>query len=708
MKKRVIKLDNEPKGSRIEVLGDGQQLVAVGRHESGVPYKWAGGLPSTLPTFTRTQIDALCSTLEAKFSVAKPEPKVAAPAEHTHLTSISESDWQDLIQALRFLLPHVSDNDSWSKIGYAILSLKGSDKPARQLWLDWSRKAVGYTEGAPEAWWEAHEQETPRSDYRSIFKMARDAGWKPTVDAAQFPITSTPPVEEAIETATLAEIIPESIRPIIRVTVEGYADNLRQMSEIAYPDTFMQGNALTRLGRLNADPNIRRDSDQINLLPVTFGWAHPYLSTRAQFEQYDGRSKDWMHVKCPKDLMNVWLGQMDWPELRPLDAIARAPFVRPDGSICEDAGYDSNSRALLIPNTVYQPVNHAATRADAIAAAARLLGPFDEFPFKEPKFRSAFLCHILTEVTRLAVDTCPMFWYTAPDAGTGKSLLADMPSLIVHGVLPPRRPWNGDADELRKVLFASLLVGDRSITFDNVPSGHKIRAAELCAFITSAVWKDRRLGESATISLPNRSVVVASGNNVTPVADMARRSVVVRLAANSETMKQRTFKLPNLIPHIIKTRPQLLTDALTIVQAWCNDGAIEKRLLLPSFELWSYFCREPVVWLGFEDPCATQTETDDETQSAADVFARLRLAFADRPFTSMDVARLAGSMVDADGKLASLMKEAGCDEPNSQKHVGYWLRIMRDKVSGGMRLTNVGRNYSGAQWQLQTGSEDLA
>jgi hypothetical protein len=479
------------------------------------------------------------------------------------------------------------------------------------------------------------------------------------------------------------------------------------MNEVAYPDTFMQGNALTRLGRLNADPAIRRDSDQINLIPVSYGWAHPYLSTRARFEHFDARVKDWVHVKAPKELMQVWLGQMDWPQLRPLDAIARAPFVRPDGTICEIPGYDKTSRALLLPSTTYPSVNPQATRADAVGAASRLLEPFDEFPYAGPKFRSAFLCHVLSEVTRLAVDTCPMFWYTAPDAGTGKSMLADIPSAIAHGVLPPRRPWNGEGDELRKVLFASLLSGDRSISFDNVPSGSKVRAPELCAFITSSIWQDRRLGESTTISLPNRSVVVASGNNITPVADMARRSVVVRLVANSETMKARVFKIPNLMPYVMKMRPQLLIDALTIIQAWCNEGA-PPRLLLPSFERWSHFCRESVIWLGYEDPCATQTETDDETQSASGVFTRLRAAFADRTFSAMDVAKLAGSIGDADGELAAMMKEAGCAEPNSHKHVGYWLRLMRDKVSGGMKLMSVARDRVGAKWRLQTGSEDLA
>jgi hypothetical protein len=57
-----------------------------------------------------------------------------------------------------------------------------------------------------------------------------------------------------------------------------------------------------------------------------------------------------------------------------------------------------------------------------------------------PAARSAFVSHILTEAVRLAINCVPMFWYTAPNAGTGKTLLSEMPAMIVHGVEPAVRP----------------------------------------------------------------------------------------------------------------------------------------------------------------------------------------------------------------------------------------------------------------------------
>jgi hypothetical protein len=104
----------------------------------------------------------------------------------TQRTEISEFEWQQLLDALRHLLPHVADNDSWSQIGYALLSLQGA-RPAEQLWYDFSKKAAGYEPGAPEAWWNAHSRQTPRSDYRHIFSLARKRGWGATSSADTFP-----------------------------------------------------------------------------------------------------------------------------------------------------------------------------------------------------------------------------------------------------------------------------------------------------------------------------------------------------------------------------------------------------------------------------------------------------------------------------------------------------------------------------------------
>lgn len=700
----VVPADKEAKikPQRIELLADGQQFVAAGTHSSGVRYEWRPELPTHIPTLTIEQLNTVWTALSTAFEAAPSPTKLpdtsttSAPESVETLTVIGEDDWQALLQALRFLLPHAADNDTWSEIGYALLSLQKS-RPAEQLFTDFSRKAVGYVEGAPEQWWSAHRNQPPRSDYRHIFKLARGFGWRLQSSPDAFP-----PVERPADELDITPPPPPT-RSILRLSDALLNENVAQLSQLAYPIVYSQGNMLTRMGRENLDDEIRRNIVQLKLISVSTGWTRTHFTEIAQFMRYDGRAKDWVPCSCPGELATVWLDQGDWPQLRPLDAIARAPFVRVNGSVCDVAGYDPTSRVLYIPIVEYPPVPHQPMAAEASAALERLLAPFDQFPWYTHASRSAFAAHILTEAARLAVDRAPMFWYTAPDAGTGKSLLSEMPALIVHGAEPALRPWGVDGEELRKTLFASLLAGDRSIAFDNVPTGYKARAPELCAFLTSAVWKDRKLGVSETHEVPNRSVVSASGNNVTPVSDLARRSIVIRLDANSQGLKERKFRIPDLRSFVLANRPGLLVDALTVIRAYAiSEPPAGIPTPLPSFEQWSRLVRDPLVWLGLPDPCMTQeTETDDETFSVEGILEKLSAMFGDREFTHVDVARAVGSLVDTNGELSAIMMATGCSEPNSSQKVGYWLRSLRDKTAGGLKLVNVGVSKMGAKWQLK-------
>lgn len=244
--------------------------------------------------------------------------------------------------------------------------------------------------------------------------------------------------------------------------------------------------------------------------------------------------------------------------------------------------------------------------------------------------------------------------------------------------------------------------------FDNIPDGTKVRSAELCAFITSETWTDRKLGESSSLGIPNKMVLVGSGNNITPAGDLARRSLVVRMDANTENLKERIFKIPQLRSYVMEHRPQLLVDALTIIRAYHN--ATDKPpmpVALQSFEAWSHFCREPLLWLGLADPAVTQNETDDGRQSIGAIFEALYAQFADRPFTSLDVARLVGGISDVDGALAGLMMQHGCTEPNSALKVGYWLRGCRDRISHGLKLIHVGNVKTGVTWKFKNMNEEL-
>jgi hypothetical protein len=706
-KKRKIKLDAEKRGPAIELLADGQQFVACGTHSSGVRYQWHPELPSSIPTITLAQLDSIWKTLTDNYAMTPPmsatptvPAKVSADQTTETLTQIGDDDWQHLLACLRFLLDKVSDNDTWSEVGYALLSLAWSSRPAEQLWLDFSRKAVGYEAGAAEAWWASHRDQEPRTDYRHIFNMARQRGMKRVADPAAFE-----PVPEPDPHSDLVDVMPPEVsvgRQPVRLIGGEFSNIVKQLEDILCPYVYTQGSRLTRTTEAHTDEDIQRSADALMLIGVTRGWASTRFGQLCDFQKFISKQGEWCSVDPSGEHISAMLDLGGWNTLRPLDAIARAPFLRSDGSICDAPGYDASSRTLYVPSITFPPIPERPTRTEALAALARLREPFNEFPWKEAASESAFLSHILAEAARLAMDRCPMYIYDAPMAGTGKSTLQEMAARIVHGTEPALRPWVADEDEIRKSLYACLMAGDRSIWFDNVPDGIKIRSSVLEAFLTSAVWKDRKLGESVTSAISNKTVLVASGNNITPVAALARRCLVVRLDANTENLRERVFRIENPRRYIMEHRAQLLVDALTVIKAYlATAGTVTMPVTLPSFESWSKLAREPLIWMGLADPVVTQlNETDDETKNVGPIFERLVANFGDRTFTAGDMARIVGSLSDEKNELSDSLMQMGCAEPTNPIKVGYWLRASKDKVGAGWKLMHDGHSKHGVRWKL--------
>jgi hypothetical protein len=201
-------------------------------------------------------------------------------------------------------------------------------------------------------------------------------------------------------------------------------------------------------------------------------------------------------------------------------------------------------------------------------------------------------------------------------------------------------------------------------------------------------------------------VFSASGNNITPAGDLSRRSVVIRLDANTENLEQRRFNIPDLEAFLIRNRASLLVDVLTIIKAYAlaleADTVHGMPVPLPSFEQWSKFVREPLIWLGLPDPVETQKrEADEDKKYLRATFELLHTRFGSAEFSGVEIAHLAGGLADANGELIQALLNAGCQEPNSALKIGFWLRSNRDKVFNGQKLVAAGHYARGARWKFQ-------
>jgi putative DNA primase/helicase len=109
----------------------------------------------------------------------------------------------------------------------------------------------------------------------------------------------------------------------------------------------------------------------------------------------------------------------------------------------------------------------------------RLLeGLLVEFPFVDDVSKSVALCAIMTPVLRGAFSNAPLFFFVAPESGTGKSYLVTLISVIATGRPPAAVAGSDNKEEMEKRLGAIALEAP-PILFLNTrkrpaePDGHR-------------------------------------------------------------------------------------------------------------------------------------------------------------------------------------------------------------------------------------------
>src|SRR5262249_46812711 len=147
-----------------------------------------------------------------------------------------------------------------------------------------------------------------------------------------------------------------------------------------------------------------------------------------------------------------------------------APTLRADGSILQSSGYDDQSELLFDPgNDVFEPVPDRPTRDDAKGALDKLLAIVVDVPFSTEAHNAAWIACVLSAVGRSYIDGCvPLFAIDANIRGAGKSLLADIASIIATGRAAPRMAQPDTDAESRKVITSLLMEGTRLALIDNI------------------------------------------------------------------------------------------------------------------------------------------------------------------------------------------------------------------------------------------------
>lgn len=310
--------------------------------------------------------------------------------------------------------------------------------------------------------------------------------------------------------------------------------------------------------------------------------------------------------------------------VRVLEAITTSPVFLAGGEILSERGYNAQARLFLEPSvTVHVP--DEPTIDQARHAALVLTDLVSEYDFATPADRSAWLAGVLSPLVKSATENAPapLFLITASSAGVGKTMLAQLASLIVTGAETGVTTYNPrEAGEWSKKLTSLVKGGQPVGVFDNLDGS--IGDEGLDRLLTATTWAERILGASEAPPLPVVTTWWGSGNNTEPIRDTVRRVLPIRIETDSERPQERTFNRSNLKAYCLEYRSTYLGAALTILRAFhCAGRPAQQIPTWGSFEAWSDLVRGALVWAGCADPFATQqraARTSNEPENEAHDF----------------------------------------------------------------------------------------
>lgn len=352
-----------------------------------------------------------------------------------------------------------------------------------------------------------------------------------------------------------------------------------------------------------------------------------------------------------------------------------------------------------------------------VRAALRLIHEaLWDFPFVSPADLANCLGLLLSPVVRPAIEgPVPLAMITKPKAGTGASLIVELVAMISTGRRAEMMSAPGTDEEMRKQITSMLLAGGGQVAaVDNVEG--TFYWPSLARALTASTWRDRILGLSKIVSLPQRAVWIINGNNINPGGDLPRRCYQMRLdsrMAQPWLRPNSEFRHPQLLPWVAAHRGELLAALLTLARAWYAAGRPEADTpVIGSYEEWSRVVGGILAHAGVEDFLANLTDvyeqTDDEGRQWETFLAALLDKYGREAVTSARVAE----DLRKDAELRETLPDALAAALESgtgsfQRRLGKAFAARADTRYGDrhLRVVRVGEKRRALLWRVREGSD---
>lgn len=257
--------------------------------------------------------------------------------------------------------------------------------------------------------------------------------------------------------------------------------------------------------------------------------------------------------------------------LPPLRGVQRMPFV-----------WDGELVTLMRPNGEYhgpsglwciipESIETGWSAADALVVIEDRLG---EFPFVGDPDRANAIGMLLGLALKPAYGNGPGAVVGKPASQTGASKWAQSLGWIAQGAEPGFLTASESDDEFNKGLGAVLKESPSVILIDNL--SRAFSSDVIAAGMTSDRIRVRRLGSNDIISATTASTtILMTANNPSIAADIANRSVGIRMDAGVENPGERTgfrYELPDDVGDT-EGRRLMLSAISSIVCRWLEKGA---------------------------------------------------------------------------------------------------------------------------------------
>ena len=506
---------------------------------------------------------------------------------------------------------------------------------------------------------------------------------------------------------------PESDRPLIRLdkgSTEQVVDAVERALIASDRGLYQRGGMLVAIGEqpvMTSEGEIRGlqvyEQKEFALLEA--------MSSVAHYEKWDGRKHGYAATDVPMLIAKTFQQRVGRWNLPLLTGLATAPTLRSDGSILDTEGYDRRTGLVVDYGFVEFPkFPEHPTKQDAAAALGVLKGLVSTFPFVSEVHRSVALSCLLTATIRRSLRTAPLHAFSAPVAGSGKSKLSDIASVLATGREAAVISQGASEEEFEKRLGAALLAGESVLSIDNctLPVGGKF----LCSALTSTVVSTRILGKSEAPKIQTDALMTVNGNNLTLLEDMDRRFLLSKLDPACELPQLREFSFDPVA--VAKARrPEFVVAALTVLRAYKLTNRVCKLTELGSFGEWSAWVREALVWLGEADPVdvSETAALDIARDSLTAVLVQWFAAVGTRKLSVRDLIQEATEVdhsTSYNGRTEflhpdfreALIAVAGEGGAVNTRRLAKFLGARSDRIVGGLSIRKAGISAGIQMWAL--------